>query len=167
MGHETYAPTEAAGPSSGNRADHLPPRAIRDPRERAERDLNAAHRERQALHLRLQGYDFDTIASECGYSDRSAAYKAYKRALGRIPRQGIEEARAHMIEGLNLVRSQLWASIVSGDARAAQAWVQTYEREAKLMGYDTPPPKSDEGGAPKVVIRSYGSADSPVNTDLL
>lgn len=149
------------------RRANRPPRSLTDPVERAEADLNAAQRERQALSMRVQGYDFDAIAQACGYANRSAAYKAYRRALARIPQRGVEEARQRMAEGYNLVRHELWKSVMAGDARAVQAWVQMDERESKLFGYDAPPPKQEAQLAPTVIIRTYGAPDSPVNTDLL
>ncbi len=139
----------------------------RAPRAKDERDLNAAQREKQVVELRMQGYDFDSIAEECGYGSRASAYKAWKRALHRMPAPAVEEARKQMALAYDVARKALFNDFATGDHDAIESWLALDERQAKLLGLDYQHKTGGDVAAPKVFIRSYGSADSPVNTDLL
>lgn len=164
--------SKSSGKQTGNtRVPRSPEERSAQTQEKASRDLNAVEREQLALSLRLQGYDFERIAAECQYfssgkPNGSAAYKAYKRALARIPRQAVEEARQRMTLAYDNARRALWADFITGEPKAIEAWLAMDEREAKLFGLDTQP-KQQQISAPKIVIRTYGAPDSPVNTDLL
>lgn len=101
---------------------------------RALADLNAADRERLALHLRLQGYDFDEIADECGYTHRSAARKAYRRALARIPAAEAKEMRETINARYDWLMRQLMAGKVS--PAVVQAAVAVERARSSLFGVE-------------------------------
>lgn len=127
--------------------------------DEAHRDMNAAQREKIAIEMRMQGYEFEEIAIRCGYvsngqPNRSAAYKAWRRALRRIPLQHAEEARSNMRLSYNMMRRALLANTQDGKTWAIQAWLQIDERESKLMGWDIPTEKNG-GDWQQVIIREY------------
>lgn len=103
-------------------------------------DLLAKEREKKAVSMRLEGYDFDEIAVECGYNDRSGAYKAWKRALKRVPEPVVEEARATMQMRLDKYRKMM-ARQQHGEhtARVVEVLIKVEEREAKLFSIDVLP----------------------------
>lgn len=136
-------------------------------RAKDRRDLNAVEREKLAVSLRMQGCDFDRIADECGYGSRASAYKAWKRALARIPAPAVADARKRMASAYDAARQGLWPQFIAGDTEAVKAWVLMDKSERELFGLDVQHKAGEVGNAPTVVIRSYGSPDSPVNTDLL
>lgn len=102
-----------------------------------EDDLLAAEREKKAVSMRLEGHDFDAIAEACGYSDRSGAYKAWKRALKRVPQETVEEAREAMRKRLDSYRMALAKQKYGKNGpRAVEALTKIEEREARLFGLD-------------------------------
>jgi len=102
-------------------------------------DLLAAQRERKALAMRNDGADFDTIAAECGYTNRSAAHKAYRRALRRIPApEAAEHRRAHAAMH-DHYRQSLAPNVAAHEARAVEVLIKLLEREARLFGLDLEP----------------------------
>jgi hypothetical protein len=108
-----------------------------------EDDLLARQREAKAVEMRLQGYQFDEIAIECGYVSEDgkpytgSAVKAWKRALKRIPQQAVDEARETMRLRLDSYRKAV-AKLKYGDntARIIEVLTKVEEREAKLLGLD-------------------------------
>lgn len=105
-------------------------------REKDARDLNAAQREKLALDLRMQGYDFAAIAEACGYTNSSAACKAWKRAIRRIPQASADEARRNMQASYDMMRRALYEQTRAGKTWAIEAWLKVDEREARLLGLD-------------------------------
>lgn len=120
----------------------------------AETDMNAAQREAQAFTLRAQGSDFDEIAQRCGYTHRSAAYKAYKRALARIPRRAIDEMRETIFAGQMQALRAMAPRILKGDTFAIREMTAIHDRMAKLFGLDTPVAVEAIQSA-KVIVREY------------
>ena len=57
------------------------------------RDINAAERGKQALQLRKQGYTLDEIATQCGFADKSGAWRSIKRELDRIVAPDVADLR--------------------------------------------------------------------------
>lgn len=110
--------------------------------QNTERDTNARAREQIALDLKSQGYDFDYIAQACGYTHRSAARKAWQRAVEDIARERVESERANFKRAYNAIRQTLHKRARAGDARAVEALVRLDERECRLFGYDAPPPET-------------------------
>lgn len=118
-----------------------------------QRDYNAALREAQVLKLRTQGHEFDEIARQVGYTDRSAAHKAYKRALARIPKAAADEERELSLMRLNNAIRALMDKINRGDTFAVAQLVSLEDRRAKLLGLDA---KGDGVVAGQMIIREYG-----------
>lgn len=67
-----------------------------------------AVRDAEALALRARGWTFDQIATEMGYSDRSAARKAVDRALAGAVRETAEEAKTLLLADLNAAKQAVW-----------------------------------------------------------
>lgn len=119
--------TRRAGKQSGN----------------AQADLNAVQREASAFELRAQGLSFAQIAALLGYvsngrPNESAAYKAYRRCLARIPRETVEEMRQNILAEQLEMKAALRTKYRRGDTFAAQAMTGIHDRQAKLFGLDTP-----------------------------
>src|SRR5690242_211668 len=58
-----------------------------------QQDINSAERAKQALQLRKMGFTLEEIAQQCGYQDKSGAFRAIKRELANIPAEAAEELR--------------------------------------------------------------------------
>ena len=129
------------GPTTGNAAS----------------DLLGYQREAQAFELRCHGFSFEEIAERCGYANRSAAYKAYKRALSRVPKREIEEMRETIFGQQLFALKNLTQRIAKGDTFAVREMTMIHDRMAKLFGLDTPAADAGQLGA-KVVVRAYPAA---------
>lgn len=69
--------------------------------ESRERDANAAM-------LRAQRRTFQQIADELGYASKGEAHNAVRRALARAGRDTTEEARALMLDHLDVLIAEFW-----------------------------------------------------------
>lgn len=118
-------------------------------------DLNAVQREAQAFTLRAQGYEFAEIAQQCGYTNASGAYKAYKRALARIPKRAVDEMRETILAAQHYALRHLAARISKGDTFAVREMTLIHDRMAKLFGLDIQP----EAAGAQNVTRQYVGVD--------
>lgn len=95
----------------------------------------------RALQLRIQGWQFDAIAKEVGYSDRSSAYNAVNRILKERAAQCAEDAdelRAVELERLDTMLKALWPAVEAGEPASIDKAIKIQERRAKLLGLDAP-----------------------------
>lgn len=121
------------------------------------RDANAASRAAQAMQLRILGHTFDTIAKQCGYHDRGAAYHAVQRELKRTVQQPADELRTLEVERLDALLRTFLPKALKGDTWSADRVLALMERRAKLLGLDAPPPERDIA-QPLIVREVYPSA---------
>lgn len=108
------------------------------PASRAQRARTAERRTR-AISMRLAGIDYETIARELGYSDRSAACKDVSRALEQRTKEQQQSADAlRTAEVMRLDRLQLglWSAAADGDPRAVETVIKVIDRRIKLLGLD-------------------------------
>ena len=118
-----------------------------------EEDAQAFQREELAFTLRCQGASFDTIAAKCGYANRAAAHKAYRRAISRIPVRSINEMRETIFAQQMYALQCLAPKIRRGDTWAIHEMTAIHDRMAKLFGLDRP--VEVEVVPPSVIIRAY------------
>jgi len=100
------------------------------------------HRDAEAARLRAAGHDYDTIAEQVGFRDRSGARKAAQRALAGMVHSTVDEARQLSMSRLDGLR-RLLVNLVTDGAMvprdiiaAARALLAVEEREARLLGLD-------------------------------
>jgi hypothetical protein len=62
--------------------------------------MTAAERQKRACELRALNYDFDDIAKELGYADRSGAWRAVRVAIARLPAPAATELRRMQVADL-------------------------------------------------------------------
>jgi hypothetical protein len=95
-------------------------------------------KERKVLELKLAGITFDRIAEQVGYTDGSAACKAYNRAMKRTLQEPAQELREAELLRLDKILSGCWRDAISGDARAAATALKVIQERAKLLGLYAP-----------------------------
>jgi DNA-directed RNA polymerase specialized sigma24 family protein len=100
-------------------------------------------REAQILELRLRKISFEKIGQTVGLT-KSATYKAYRRALHRVPVRYAKDIIVEELESLNRFESRLWREMEKAgvDVRnvcnlISQA-LRVQQRRAKLLGLDAP-----------------------------
>lgn len=106
------------------------------------RDANAAARAEQALTLKKAGYGYQTIAQQCGYASRGAAYNAVQRELARTLQAPSDAVRRLELERMEDLWRPLYAKAIKGDTWSTDRCLAIMERRARLLGLDTPPAES-------------------------
>ena len=107
------------------------------------RRVEAVERQRQALEMRMAGANFDQIAEQLHYKDRSGAYRAVMAALNRVPAIEAKQYRALNLERINKMRLHNWPSIK--DRKAMDMELKFQERESRYLGLDEPDKMKVEG----------------------
>jgi len=96
------------------------------------------HRRTRVVELVVSGSSHEQAAAEVGYRSRSAAWKAFHRALADREAEAIDEHRATEVARLDAVQAACWAEAVSGDVQAAQVVLRWIEARARVLGLDQP-----------------------------
>lgn len=96
------------------------------------------HRRTRVVELVTSGLSYEQAAAEVGYASRSAAWKAFHRALADREAEAIDEHRATEVARLDAVQAAYWAEAVSGDVQAAQVVLRCIEARTKVLGLDQP-----------------------------
>jgi hypothetical protein len=118
-------------------------------------DVQTAEKQRRALELRNLGVDYDRIASELGYKDRSGAWRAVKAALDRAVVEPAQEMRVMQSSRLDLLTRRAMEAVLAGQLDQIPNVLRVEKRRAELWGLD----------APKAVEVS-GADGSPLRTDV-
>ncbi len=100
-----------------------------------------AERERAVLDLRRSGMSFDQIAAEVGYKNRSAAKKAYDRALAGTGGPEIDRAaaRSQEVDRLDKLLTAVWGKAMAGELDAVREVRQISRLRIHLLGLSIAP----------------------------
>lgn len=101
------------------------------------RPLSATkQRELRVLELRAKGMGFEAIAAECGYANKSSAWKAYQRALKMTDRSLTDEqARLLELNRLDMLFEPMFeAATKERDPAAARVALRISDSRVKLLG---------------------------------
>ena len=111
-------------------------------RHTTQRDINATLRAKQALDLRKQGLTLAQIAEQCGFQDKSGAWRAIKRELDRIPAESVTELRKLELMRIDQMFAECWTLAMDkknkGRLFAMDRMITLSQDRRKLMGLDTP-----------------------------
>lgn len=86
-----------------------------------------------ALEYRMQGMDYDSIAQELGFANRSGAWKAVDRTLRR---QGIavtEQFFALTMADLDALQERSWRKAMAGDPGALDRCLSAVNQRVRLI----------------------------------
>ncbi len=104
--------------------------------------IKTAERAKKALKLRREGRTLEEIAEECGYADKSGAFRAIKRELTAIPVEDAEELRKLELMRLDYLESVCHKRLAEKGKHdplwAVDRLIAISESRRKLMGLDTP-----------------------------
>jgi hypothetical protein len=92
------------------------------------------YREVLALEMAAQGQSYEAIAAGLGFADRSGAWRAVWRALGRHEARAADEYRSWMLAELDMVQEAAWPGAMSGDLVAGVAVLRAIEARSRLLG---------------------------------
>ena len=103
------------------------------------RRILAARHGDEALQLRMQGYQFQEIASMTHYwRGATGAYEAVKAALARVPQHSAQEYRSLNLERLDHARKANWQAVEAGKHQGIASELAIQERESRYLGLDAP-----------------------------
>lgn len=97
-------------------------------------------RQARAVELALSGMDYQQIADELEYADKSGAWRAVRAALDRNEQPKVKEYRDLENARLDRLQLRLWPIALGEDddlaLRATDRLLRLFERRAKLNGLD-------------------------------
>jgi len=103
-----------------------------------DRKLTTANRQAEALRLRAEGHDYQTIADRLGYRSRSGPWRAVRKALADVKAEGVEHLRTLEGQRLDRLLAAVWPKAMSGNVGAVRAALRICDRRARLQGLDAP-----------------------------
>lgn len=95
-------------------------------------------KEARVVALRRQGYTWDSISSDVGYSSPSSSRDAFIRASRRVLREDVDEVRNLELDRLDLALKAIWAGVEAGDIPAINTMLKIMERRSKMLALDSP-----------------------------
>ena len=90
------------------------------------------------VELVTSGLSYEEAAAEVGFRSRSAAWKAFHKALADREADAIDEHRALELSRLDALQQPIWERAVTGDFTAANAVLRIIEARMRLLGLDRP-----------------------------
>ena len=102
------------------------------------RRIEAIHKQRQSLELRMAGRTWQEIADSVGYKSHSGAIAAVESALQRTLQPSASEYRALTLERLTKVLQVHWPLMLQADAVSTRLCLQVIGDIRQLMGIDSP-----------------------------
>jgi hypothetical protein len=94
----------------------------------------AEYRTQQAIEMRSMGVDYDFIAKELGYADRSGAWRAVKRGMLRKTSEDISSIRWQVCVDLTRMADAVEGYAHSGNLKAAHDVIKLVDRKLKVAG---------------------------------
>lgn len=90
-------------------------------------------RRTQVVELASAGLDYDEIAAQLGYANRSGAWKAHQRALATKQAEKVEDFRALEMERLDALQLAVWPKAMTGDVRSVITVLRIIDRRIRLL----------------------------------
>ena len=100
------------------------------------RSINAAEKAKLAISLRKQGYTLEEIALQCGYQDKSGAYRAIKRELDNVVAEEVEDLRKMEMLRLDAMLKVCIKEALEGNLWAVDRVVNISKRRSEITGMD-------------------------------
>jgi hypothetical protein len=98
----------------------------------------AEYRSQKAMEMRALGVDYDFIAKELGYADRSGAWRAVNRGMKRVTYEHAKAYQDSALVDLDMMYDKLWQRLGNGGGyRVADQLLRIIDQRSKLIGlYD-------------------------------
>ena len=95
----------------------------------------------QALELRKAGANYDQIAKQMGYANKSVAFKAVQRSMAlamAVRNVNVESLIEMENQRLDALQTALWSQAIKGQWLATDRLIKIMERRAAMNGLDAP-----------------------------
>lgn len=118
----------------------MPPKTkvVKKSRQTAKRNVDAAHKQAQALKLRLEGRSLAEIAEAVGYANASGAWHAIQAGLSTTLSEPSQELRELELARLDVMWRHTLPKIKKGVASAVLAGIHIVQQRARLLGLYAP-----------------------------
>lgn len=131
--------------------------------------LTPEDRRKKALALALAGVDFQTIAVQCGYDDRSDAVEDVSEALTDNPIDDLPPGVTRKLQVARLSRllAAVWPSAISGNNRSVEVSSRLVQQLCRMQGIEddskAEPPKDkvEMSAYDELAARRPGSLGGP------
>ena len=114
----------------------------------------AAARAARAVELRTQGWTYQRIADDLGYSGRGPVYEIVSKALRAQTLEAVEDLRDLESERLDALQQRVWTRAMDGDVTAARTALQIIVARCRLLGLDTSAALTTSA-APRTVVHRH------------
>ena len=94
----------------------------------------AEYRTQQTIEMRAMGVDYDFIAKELGYADRSGAWRAVKRGMLRKTANDISAIRWQVCVDITRMADAIEGYARAGNLKAAHDVIKLVDRKLKIAG---------------------------------
>lgn len=94
----------------------------------------ANYRAAVAVELRMAGAEYDEIARELGFANRSGAWKAVQRALKLRGASSAETYRSMTLADLDMLLNRNWRAAMSGNIDAVDRCLRATDQRSRLLG---------------------------------
>ena len=94
----------------------------------------AEYRTQQAIEMRSMGVDYDFIAKELGYADRSGAWRAVQRGMKRSTENQVREVRWAAIYELTRIADSLQKSNESASLQKTNQLLKLVNAKIRIAG---------------------------------
>ena len=96
--------------------------------------FTAETRTQQAIEMRSMGVDYDFIAKELGYADRSGAWRAVQRGMLRKTSDDISSIRWQVCADLTRMADAVEGFALSGNLKATANVIKLVDQKLKVAG---------------------------------
>lgn len=93
---------------------------------------------KKAMQLAIAGVDYQTVAEQCGYATKQAAWKAVKDMMRQNVQPVAEQYRWMQVIRLDKMLAAIWSSVLNGNLQAIDRALKLEERRSQLLGLDAP-----------------------------
>lgn len=95
----------------------------------------------KALQMALGGASYETIARECGWANKSTAYRHVQNAMrdwSPIDYSDAQTMRAQEMARLDRLMTTHWVNALRGDVRASEICLRIIQQRCRIMGLEAP-----------------------------
>lgn len=125
------------------------------------------YREARAVELSLEGLNYDQIAHELGYANRSGAWKAARRCLARRRDLAAGAYIEFTLADLEAVQEKAWPAAMNGNLAAAELALRAMEDRWRLVEFlSTQETRGGKREVGETEPRRPVAAPSPADRDL-
>lgn len=112
------------------------PRSSKKHQKTSPHAISTLERQRKALELRKAGADFQQIADQLGYANKTGAWKACQAGMAKLIKEPATDVLTMELARLDAMFLGLWPKARAGNVAAVQQCLRIMERRSRYLGLD-------------------------------